>query len=307
MEISLNELLDRTLVVPYEEETVNRLERVCNCYVDDENNFSSDSVADLMMIVLTHSPVSSLKTGLEKLYQEKYDEMFVIPKSVCETLAAFMLILAMRKDNISYKLALLNTLIIQNGQLDKLPFAIFFAEAVQDALHYIDKEGELERRDETAFINRLFNGGKNTPVSLDEDDLHITKNLARKAWYYEIREYIEGDRLKGLQTYSKVFKSLTYIVNSMPWDFYNEHAMRQIKEITGNSNSKTKTIEDIIKIVKPLYDSQKKVKYRSSVLLQLLAGEKHEYSKLAFMKSKLTVREFAVWLYYELLHEKFYN
>ena len=229
MEISLNELLDRTLVVPYDEETVNRLDKVCNWYVNDEDSFNVDSVANLMMIVLTHSPVTSLKVSLEKLYQEKYDEIFVIPRSVCETLAAFMLVLAMEKDNISYKLALLNTLIIQNGQFDKLPYADFFAKAVQDALSDIDidKEGELGKTDETAFINRLLNGKTITSVFTDDNDLHIVKDLARKAWYYEIREYIEGEQLKGLQTYAKVFMSLTYIVNSMPCCFYNEQAMRQ--------------------------------------------------------------------------------
>lgn len=307
MEFSLNELLDKALVVPYDEEVVNRLEEVCCCYVDDEEAFNDDSITDLMMIVLTHSPVTSLKNVLEKSYKEKNDEEFLIPRSVCETLAAFMLMLAMEKGDISYKLALLNTLIILNEQLDRFPYASFFAKAVQDALCDIDKDGELEITDETAFINKLFNKKTTTPVSMNDDELQSAKNLARKAWYFEVREFIEGEQLKKFHTYTKVFKALTHIVNSMPWDYYNKKALQQIKEITGNSNSKPKTVEEIIGMVRPLYDSRQDVKCRSSVLLQVIADENHEYSKLAFMKSKLTVREFAIWLYYELLLEKSFN
>lgn len=306
MEISLNELLDRTLVVPYDEETVTRLDEVCNSYVDDENEFNDDSIADLIVIVLTHNSVTTLKSSLEKLYQEKNEEEFKIPRSVCETLAAYMLMLAMEKDNITYKLALMNTLIIQNGHLDELPFATFFASAVQDALSASDKEGELEKTEETAFVKKLFDPKITKPFSLDEEERRITQNLARKAWYYDMREYIDGDQLRGLQVYAKVYKAITHIVYSMSWQTYNQQAMNQIKRIVPPQNKDAKTIEEIVRMVRPLYDQNMDVRCHSSVLLQVIADESHEYNKMGFMKSKLTARQFAVWLYYELLLEKYF-
>ena len=303
MDITLNELLDRTLVVPYSVETVERLTEVCNSYLKVKG-FNDDDVADLAIVVMTHGQKPGFTTKLEELYVEKYEEAFAIPRCVSETLAFYILLLAMDEEDIGYELALLNTMVILNGQLERLPYADILASIIQKALTDIDSETELEQVDEKEFLKNLFSEDSETQTSMGDDDKPIVKKLAREAWYYKTSEYINGGQLKGLTTYAKAYKALDYIVNSMPWVFKNERAMEQIGEIVPTNTAKTKTVAEIVDMVRPYYDGEKDLKCRSSILLHIIADEKHTYGLLPFMKSKMTVREFAVWLYYELLIEK---
>ena len=303
MDITLSELLDRALVVPYSEETVKRLTEVCDSYLQ-EKDFNDDDVADLAVMVLTHGQKPGFASKLEELYSEKYEETFAIPRCVCETLAFYILLLALDEEDTSYELALLNTLVIQNGQWKNLPYAKMLAPIIQKSLKDIGEEGELEQVDDNDFLKKLFSEDSETPTSIGEEDKPIVKRLARDAWYFKISEFINGDQLKGLTTYAKAYTAMDYIVESMPWVFQNERVMAQIREIVPTNTAKTKTVADIIDIVRPYYDKEKDLKCRSSVLLQIIADEKHPYGLLPFMKSTMTVREFAVWLYYELLLEK---
>lgn len=303
MEITLNELLDRALVVPYDDETVVRLDEICGGFVENDV-FNDDTVADLMIIILTHTQSNALKTKLEQLYKEKYGEDFDIPRSVCETLAIFILMRAMEVDDLTYKLALLNMMIIQNEQLDNLPFPEFFAEALQNAIKEVEKASKMEEEDDSSFVNELFSEKTDSSLIIGEDDKPIIKRIARDAWYFKTMEYINGKQLKNLLTYSKVYRALVHIVDSMPWIYYNELPMKQIEEIVPNVNTKAKTIVEIVDIVRPLYDTKKKISCKSSVLLHLIADDNEALNILPFVKTRLTVRQFAVWLYYELLLEK---
>lgn len=306
MDITLNELLDRALVVPYNDETVERLVEVCNSYLKDKD-FSDDDVADLVIIVLTHGQKPEFTMKLEELYVEKYEDAFVIPRCVSETLAFYILLLAMDEEDISYNLALLNTMVIQNGQLERLPFAEILAPIIQRSLKAVDAEAEMEHVGGKEFLKKIFLEDNETSTDIGNDDIPIIRSLARDAWYYKTSEYIKGEQLKGLITYTKAYTALEYIVGSMPWVFKNERVMEQIGEIVPANTAKAKTVEEIIDMVRPYYNKEKDLKCRSSILLQIIADEKHPYGLLPFMKSKMTVREFAVWLYYELLIEKYYE
>lgn len=306
MDITLNELLDRALVVPYDDETVGRLDEICGSFVKDDD-FNDDTVADLMIIILTHTQSTALKTKLEESYKEKYGEDFDIPRSVCETLAIFILMQAMEFDDLSYKLALLNMMIIQNEQLDKLPFPEFFAEALQKAINEVERAAKMEDVDDSSFVNELFSEKADSTLGIGEKDKSIIKKIARDAWYFKTKEYIDGEQLKNTITYSKVYKALVHIVDSMPWVYYNELPMRQIEEIVPNEKAKAKTIEEIVEIVRPLYDTKKDISCKSSVLLHLIAEDDEALDTLPFVKTLLTVRQFAVWLYYELLLEKSFD
>lgn len=303
MDITLSELLDRALVVPYSEETVERLAEVCNSYFKAKG-FNDDDVADLAVMVLTHDQKPAFASKLEELYAVKYEETFAIPRCVCETLAFYILLLALDEEDISYELALLNTLVIQNGQLERLPYAKILTPIIQKSLKDIDEEAELDQVDENEFLRKLFSEDSETPTSIGEEDKPIVKRLARDAWYFKTTEFINGDQLRGRTTYVKAYTAIAYIVESMPWVFKNERVMAQIREIVPTNTAKAKTVAEIVDTVRPYYDNEKELKCRSSVLLHIIADEKHSYGLLPFMKSTMTVREFAVWLYYELLLEK---
>ena len=305
MEIELKNLLQRTLVVPYVEEEIECLEKVCEEYVNDEE-FNDDTVADLAIMVLTHTTDEHIKKKLYKLYEMQKGESLTMPRPVCEALAAYILYKAISNGETANNLALLNCMVIMNKRWEHTPFSELFGACIDRSLKEVDRLSRMEVVDDVDFLTKLFsNNNELENTAFDIDKLNIVKQLARDAWYYRTHEYINSESLKQYGTYAKVYVALEQIVSTMPWNFLNNRVIDQIKEIVPNTNAKILTIEEIADMVRPLYDKTKELICHSSLLLHVIADKEHRAVSWPFMKTTLTVREFAVYLYYELILEKY--
>lgn len=307
MDIKLDNLLEGTLVVPYSDEEIERLEAVCTAVLDGDD-FNDDTVADLALMVLTHTSDAQLKKMFEMPYQVQYEKELNIPRSVCEALAAYTVYKAIEKGDITYQLALLNCMIVMNGRWDHQSYPELFAQCVETAVVAVDGKSDADDVDDKAFLQMLFGEKEHlSGASLDGENLPAMKNLARDAWYFRTREYIEGEALKGYSTYERVFVGLSHIVDSMPWNFLNQRVLQQIRELAPRSNAKELTVAEIIEQVRPHYNRGMELNSQSSILLQLLADPEYGGKNWEFMKTTLSVRQFAVYLYYELILEKYFD
>lgn len=307
MEIKLDKLLEGTLVVPYSDEEIERLEAVCTAVLDGDD-FSDDTVADLTLMVLTHTHDTRLKKMFETPYQVQFEEDLKIPRSVCEALAAYTVYKAIEKDDITYRLALLNCMIVMNGRWDHQSYPELFAQCVETAVSAVDGKSDVGDVDDNAFMQILFGDKEQlSGASLDGENLPAMKNLARDAWYFRSREYIEGEALKGYSTYERVYVGLSHIVDSMPWVFLNQRVLQQVRELVPRTNAKELTVAEIIEQVRPHYNTGKELNSQSSILLQLIADPEYGGKNWEFMKTTLSVRQFAVYLYYELILEKYFD
>lgn len=307
MNIELKNLLQRTLVVPYDDEETARLERVCDAFAQDKD-FSDDTVADLAIMVMTHTQDESLKKKFAKLYEEHNGGSLALSKPVCEALGAYTMYKAVNSGDITYNLALLNCMVLMNKRWEHTSFQDLFAKCIETALRIVDNESKLEKVDDTDYLAKLFgNKGELENTTMDNGSLKIVKRLARDAWYHRTHEYINSEELKRYNTYIKVFVALQYIVGSMPWDFLNERAIDQIKEIVPNTKTKELTVEEIVDMLRPYYDVETELNSHSSLLLQVIANKEHRATGWPFMRTSLSVREFAVYLYYELILEKYFR
>lgn len=307
MEIKLKNLLQRTLVVPYDEEEIECLKKVCEEYVNDKN-FDDDTVADLAIMVLTHTPDKHITKKLSEFYEKQKDKSLTIPRPVCEALAAHTIYKAISNGYIANNLALLNCMVLMNKRWEHTPFPELFGACVERSLKEVDCLSHMEDVDDTDFLTKLYSENNELENStLDIDMLKYVKRLARDAWYYRIHEYINSLRSRKIGTYAKVYVAIDHIVSSMPWNFLNDKVVDQIKEIVPSTNAKVLTIEEIADIVRPYYDKEKELCCRSSLLLHVISDKEHRATAWPFMKTTLTVREFAVYLYYELILEKYFE
>lgn len=307
MNIELKNLLQRTLVVPYDDEETARLEKVCDAFAQDKD-FSDDTVADLAIMVMTHTQDESLKKKFAKLYEEHNGGSLALSKPVCEALGAYTMYKAVNSGDITYNLALLNCMVLMNKRWEHTSFQELFAKCIETALRIVDNESRLEKADDTDYLVKLFgNKGELENTTMDNGSLKIVKRLALDAWYHRTHEYINSEELKGYNTYIKVFIALQYIVGSMPWDFLNERAIDQIKEIVPNTKTKELTVEEIVDMLRPYYDVETELNSHSSLLLHVIANKEHRATGWPFMRTSLSVREFAVYLYYELILEKYFR
>ena len=307
MEKKLKNLLERTLVVPYDDEEITRLEKVCEAFAGDED-FNDDTLSDLAIMVLIHTSNDKIKKKLSELYESQNNEMLIIPKSVSEALAAYTIYKNIEDSPSTHQLALLNCMVLMNKQWEQTPFPELFAECIDLSLKGIGEECLLESVEDTDFLTKLFNS-KNELLNstIDNEKIKILKQLARDAWYHRMSEYIKSEELKPYESYAKVYVALNHIVNSMPWDFLNERAIEQIKEIVPNAETKALTIKEISDMVRPLYNTEFDLNCNSSLLMHVIADQEHQAASWPFMETTLTEREFAVYLYYELILEKYFR
>lgn len=307
MGIELKNLLQRTLVVPYDDEETKRLEKVCAAYVEDDD-FNDDTIADLAIMVMTHTPDESQYKKFAELYEQKNGTKMTMPRPVCEALGAYTIYKAMTRGEIAYNLALLNSMLLMNKRWGHTPFPELFVECIEKSLDEVDNESSLETVDDADFLAKLY-GNKNEleNTTLDADLLNIMKQTARDAWYHKTHEYINCGELKRYNTYIKVFVALKHIVDSMPWAFLNERVIPQILELVPNTKTKALTIGEIANMVRPHYNGEYVLKCHSSLLLQVIADKDNRAAAWPFMKTTLTVREFAVYLFYELILEKYFE
>lgn len=304
MEVKLKNLLEGALVVPYDEGTITRLETVCDSFIEDED-FNDDIITDLAVIVLTHTQNAVIKGRFEKSYQSQNEGFISLPRSVIEALSAFTINKALEKDEVSYYLALLNCIVLVNGRLEHVSFPELFADCVEKSIQGVDSLATLENVEDETFINDLFKENSSLIGStMDAPKLLVIKKLVREAWYHRMKEYIDSEELQEYSAYEKVFVAIRHIVNNMPWTFLNQQAMQQIRDLTPLSNEPPLSIKEIIDKVRPLYANEDSLSCSSSILLQVIADKDAKAATWPFMNSTLTVREFAVYLYYELLLEK---
>ena len=96
------------------------------------------------------------------------------------------------------------------------------------------------------------------------------------------------------------------LVDSMPWELHNEQSLSQIRQITKQARPNKITIRQIVEKVAPVVDEFDCLD-DSSVLLRVISDSSEELRLSTFMDKQLSAKEFAFYLYYELLLEKHYE
>ena len=96
------------------------------------------------------------------------------------------------------------------------------------------------------------------------------------------------------------------LVDSMPWELYNEQSLSQIRQITKQAKPSKNTIRQIVEKVAPVVDEFECLD-DSSVLLRVISESNDELRSSSFTDKQLSAKEFALYLYYELLLEKHYE
>ena len=88
MEMNLKDMLTDNLVVPFEDEILNRLEQICQKYPDELD--VSEVVSRYTISILTNEPDLDLKEALEGKYQEEYTSAIHLPKCVMRPLTVYI-------------------------------------------------------------------------------------------------------------------------------------------------------------------------------------------------------------------------
>ena len=91
MEMFLKDMLTDNLVVPFDDEVVERLEEVCKEYAQSAE--VKEVISRITISILTNQPNFEIKCELEGNYSTKFGDTIHLPKCVMRALSAFIIYL----------------------------------------------------------------------------------------------------------------------------------------------------------------------------------------------------------------------
>lgn len=304
MEMILKDMLADSLVVPFEDEILKRLENVCQGYSDELD--PAELVSRFTISVLMNEPDLDLKEELEEKYQSEYNADIHLPKCVMRPLAAYIVNrMITSQGEIWPYIAVRNCLVLCAGEFDRVPYPDFFIFVVNYTNNMLKTMSKIESVDDETFMKSLFRDGYKTFDLSVKDNQQLMKNIVRDAWYYRTQNTlsvpIEADNI-----YARIYKMMAALVNSMPWELYNEKNLSHVRQITLYAKTNKITVRHIVEKVSDVIDEFDGLD-DSSLLLRVMSDSHDDLRSSAFMDRQLSAREFALYLYYELLLEKHYE
>ena len=304
MEMNLKDMLTDNLVVPFEDEILNRLEQICQKYADELDVL--EVVSRYTISILINEPDIDLKEALEGKYQKEYTSAIHLPKCVMRPITVYIVHrMITNAGDIWPYLAIRNCLVLSAGEFERVPYPDFFIYVIDYSDALLKAKSKLEAADDKSFMKELFRN-KYTALDLStKESQDMIKNIVRDAWYYRTQNHLM-DLVEADNLYARIYKMLDGLVDSMPWELYNEQNLSQIRQITKQSKPNKNTIRQIVEKVEPVIDEFECLD-DSSVLLRVISDSNNDLRSSSFMDKQLSAKEFALYLYYELLLEKHYE
>lgn len=331
---SLKNLLDSVLITPVANELIVHLDAVCSKYV---LNISDKEIDECVKSFVNQT----INTSLEKLCEsysgneeditteedqdevnsetEEQDEFALanLPQIVNIVMSGYCC-QKLCKDKQSVK-AVICSLSLMNSVKQHWfnSSRLLFPEMICSLYYRYDSYQEmmLER------INKSTKTDLIVPLIFEEDieleDIKDTdkfnKDLESLAYYasrYQIEESVNNNIVKSdsQQPYSDVYKSICNIIDATSWIYLINDPKSIVDKITSTTeDTHKKAVKDILIEFndKSTIEHSQPVS-QSSILLNLIY--KKEFAGCeAFLKQKISVQQFAIALYYELLLETILN
>ena len=311
MNLDITKILEGSVAVPYGQEVLDCLESACVSYMKDDTDYQK--LEELTGSFLTGHVSMDFKDAVYSALNES-GLNGMIPDNVLVRLSLHAIGSWFdSEDELGRALRatiFMNYMILKKNHFDSLPNSTYIKEIYQWHLsHYLSKNDSAETGRKTEWIKIIAEKGQTilkNGISKAEDIKHI-QMLAKEASFYRVRLSVEDDSVQSIgNPYVRVFKGLKAMTNSMEYPFYNfdlqgviSFLLRPDEEGKGKKRKLASFIDELRKEQDCGYEPKK----YSSILLRLICSQDADNLKNV-LNMNFGVREFAIYLYYELLLEK---
>ena len=305
----LQKLLNDVVVTPYDPNITSRLAAVCD---EMAAVVKVDTIDRYIASFVLNKPDWDFKQEVEEKYAETYpnEEGLVLPPLFAIVLAQAITIDAINnkltgRDQAVASLILMNYMLYRKGSLTKLILPDYISEMFYKMDSYIDGKDSLD-----------ITGDKEHIASILSNPNFLTENYNNERVKREVRELTKmavlykrqviTDKYKqrqGENAFVKVYEYLCEIIGEGKWPFMKNDIKGILLDVTTEAEQKKQaTIEGIIgeltraKVGLPYENLEE-----SSLILKYIA--KDDEIPVELKSKRLTVMEFGVYIYYELLLE----
>lgn len=306
----LQELLNEVVVTPYDAQIIERLTEICN---ETAESTTVDDIDGYIEAFVHNKPDMEFKKSVEENYAEKYpnEEVIDLPPIFAIVLAQYIAIASItqymdERDQATASLILMNYLLFRKGSLTRLILPNHIKEMLSKIDTYIANQDKIVADGEFEKMKEMLSEPNYLDEHYQEAEIKAeVRKMAKTAYLYQ-QQIIVG-KYKGVpekKPYEKTYSFLSELLNNTPWKFTNNDIVALLRQVlTEEGQKKTATIENI---VKELVEAGVELPYekleKSSLLLNYVkSGGKDVPQELK--TRRLTVMEFGIYLYYELLLE----
>lgn len=327
---SLKTLLDSVLITPVTDELIAHLDDVCTKYVSDISNEGVDECVRSFVNQTVNADLEELcklyDSAEDDAYEENEDsvdsdEVEEDRESILSNLPPIINIVMsgyccqrLCEDKQSIKAAICSLSLMNIvKQYWFNPARLLFPEMISNMYFRYDCYQEIminginKLKETELIVPLIFKDGIDIESIEDSTKFHAEiQSLAYYASKYHVEEFIKDNIIESgsQQPYNDVYKSICSIINATPWIYLNNNPKSIVGEITPNLNGNSKkTLKDIlaeINDISIIEDFQPLS--QSSILLNLIC-KKELTGREALLNKKISVQQFAIALYYELLLE----
>ncbi len=295
----LNIMLLGTVAIPYNDNMVDAIDQACRSY-KSKNIYSL--MEEMVECFLFDKIPENFKSHLETVLKIK-----ILPENVIKKIAQYRCYTIVMEESNALRQSILSTIFMNylfaiRGDLNKLEHTDLIVKLYNYHLsHYIERIDQVETEENTPIIEKIATSD-NVVESLEDEDAtdEQLKIIAKQAAFYRYGKILESVDIQSIDdSYLRIYRGLTTLVNSMDYLYYNYSVMEAIKKLLkGNEFNKRKKLSSIVASISN--DDELKYNTSSSVLLRLMDGEDVSFAK----ETLLPIKEFAVYLYFELLLER---
>lgn len=301
MNIDLNQILDGATAIPYSDTLISTLDTACHTY-KIENEL--ERVDELVVGFVTGIIPNEFKKHIEEAMREQ--EFHEIPTNdVLVRLAQYIVLetILENEDELNKAICaskLMNYMLVTKALKRPIPNADSLLEVYEYHISEYLKDVDTVPEDIQTDIRTTI-PAEDFPLEISEEDADALRLIFKEAELYRIEHWLTSDEIQDIESpFVKVYIGLSKMFDHLAYCFYNIDLKKVIRLLLNNTKKARKKLSNIIEEL-----VQSKCEFNAncsetSVILSMIKGKNQVDSGNVM----LTIEEFAVYLYYELLTEK---
>lgn len=304
----LQRMLNEVVVTPYDAKITSQLATVCDAMAEEVSVYNIDRYIQSFVF---NKPDWELKKEVEEKYAEMFpeEEKLILPPLFAIVLAQNMTFDAVTnkmvgQDRAVASLILMNYMLYRKGSLTRLILPNHIAEMFFKLDDFISEKDTIGKGDELKCIGNILSTPDYLIEHYNQDEVRKeVREMAKMATLYKRQAIIEKYRKQRTKSlYVKVYEYLSEVIEQTNWLFMKNDVKQLLTEIISEEEQKKQaTIEGIVnELMKVGVKLPYETLEESSLLLKYI---KKDPIPVELKNKRLTVMEFGVYVYYEILLE----
>lgn len=302
MSVSLKSMLEGASAIPYSDGLIDILEKSCHTYKSDDEFGRVDEL--VVAFVKGHIPDSFINHIRSAMNESDFNE--IPTNEVFVRLAQYVvLVTILENEDELYKAIcaskLMNYMLVAKALRRPIPnvkqLLSVYDYHLSAYLRYVDK---LQENKQSSLRSEVPDA--DFPLEVSEADAQTLRLVFKESELYRIERLLMSEVIQSIKNpFERVYVGLYKMFDNLPYYYYDLDLGRIMSLLIGGEEEKKR--KKMSNIVNDIVQSGYGVDYsygETSVVLGMIDGKIEK----VVGDMMLSVKEFAVYLYYEILTEK---